>query len=319
MRYAFTLVIDTKDGKPGCFSTGYVDGESFISYSDGTSHRLAKWLPDLNLKEETEGFTVKCREMENEIRHMINGTKIFGIKTLQLDMGCKSTFSRRYAYDGEDVKMYSLNGTSNQLCRSKLQLYRALIAAAAKFPQLEIERRSTRRPELVRLRCIARDFYPADLDLQWWREFDGRFTMIAESSSRDSLPSGDGVYQKHLDLQVTVGDESIYSCHIRGVATKRQMEIIKWKGYDKKSVDPAIFIALFFPISVISTVFITVFLIRRRNRSASQSRGGSRRRRQTVTRRPSYKVNRHTEPPCNFPTTVWIRDAVINDESNECV
>lgn len=315
LRYAYTLVVDTKDGGTGCFSTGYVDGEPFISYSDGTTHRLAKWLPDMNLHEEIEGFSTKCKELRNEVQHMINGTKILGIKTLQLDMGCKSTFSRRYAYDGEDVKTYSLNGTSNQICRSKLQLYRALIAASARFPQLDVERRSTRRPEIVRLRCIARDFYPADLDLQWWREFDGRFSMIAESSVRDSLPSGDGVYQKHLDLHVDSGDEHIYSCHVRGIATKRQIEIIKWKGYDRKKIDSALLIALLFPASVISTVFIAVLLIRRRKKTLSRTRGSNRAKRQVPTRRPSYRVNRHTEPPY-FATTIWAKDDTVNIESN---
>nr|WEG68857.1 membrane protein m144 [Mastomys natalensis cytomegalovirus 1]WEG68993.1 membrane protein m144 [Mastomys natalensis cytomegalovirus 1]WEG71221.1 membrane protein m144 [Mastomys natalensis cytomegalovirus 1] len=314
LRYAYTIVMDSKEGAPSCFATGYVDGESFVAHSNGKTHRIGSWLLEHSLKDEEQSFSTQCNDMGNELRNMMNNSKVAGIKTLQLDVGCKSTFGRKYMYNGEDVRPYTLNGTSNPTCRSKLQLYRALVAAAAKFPHLEVERKIMRRQDMAKLRCIARDFYPADLELQWWRESDGRFNIIADSDIRDSLPSGDGVYQRHVDITVNIGDESLYTCRVRGVATKRELEIIKWRGSAKKSDDSFLLIVLFLPIIIVSGILILVIVIRRKNKS-SRPRSSLRKHRRTVNRRPSYRVNRHTEPPCQAPITIWIKaDDVLADD-----
>lgn len=310
LRYAYTIVCTT-NGETSCFGAGYVDGEFFIGYRNGETHRVVKWLPAADVERELSDFKNRCTELDTDLRQLKNKSISAGVKTIQLDIGCKSTFGRRYALDGSDkTPMFSLNGTSNHACRSKLQIYRALVSAAAKFPKLEVERRVVRHPREIRLRCIARDFYPAHLELQWWRESDGRFSLMKDSEVRDSLPSGDGLYQKHVDIYVDSGDEDMYSCRASGIATRRSLEIVKWNGQQKRNADSVLFIALFLPVCIVFGIMAATVVLRRRARSLGRARNSlkSRMRRRTSTQRTPYRVTRHTEPPRDVPVTIYIHD-----------
>lgn len=309
LRYAYTVIVQTPDNKYDCQGTGHVDGEMFVAYRNKDVHKVGGWLQENNMSEERVEFEKHCEELKNEIGNMSN-SRVTGVRTLQLEIGCKSTIDKHYAYDGENSTHVYINDTHNRQCHKKLLRYRASLAAAARYPILEVHRKVVMRQNRVRLRCYARDFYPSELNLHWLREVNGRQTAVAESNGRGSLPSGDGLYQKYIDITINDGEEDKYSCKAYGISTKHGTEVVKWKGSKAASGGSVLVLALSLPITVATIISVSVLIMRKREKQIKRHRRGSTRNDTSTPKRPSYRVNRHTEPPREIPVTIWIHEEI---------
>ncbi|AKB93327.1 b144 [Murid betaherpesvirus 8] len=300
LRYDYTTIADHKNNKSECIGTGYVDGESFVGFSNGTIHKLVTWLPENDLNTERNEFITRCSELKTELDKLRNVATFSGTKTLRLDSGCKPSYKKNRHTTPAGVKN----------CIVRLRSYRSFIVRAARFPTLEIERKYILK-QGVRLRCVARNFYPSDLELKWWQEYNGKLNNV-HFTKHESLPSGDGLYQKHIDVIIIDNSEHTYVCLARGIATKHKTETVRLKTIDSRT-DSGVLTTLFLPMCVLSAVFIVAFWIRRRNRS--RPREIRRRTYSNTTQRSSYRVNRHTDPPYELPTAIWIKD--VNVETIE--
>lgn len=294
LRYDYTIVADHGNSKSECIGTGYVDGESFVGFFNGSTHKQVSWLPDGELAKEQTEFTKRCADLEKEMTKL-NVSTLSGVKTLRLDSGCRPSYSRKSKHTTPE---------SVRECIARLHSYRSLVAGAAKSPKLEIERRHVYK-QGVRLRCVARNFYPSDLDLQWWREYGGR--MVKTSFTKyESLPSGDGLYQKYIDVMVLDSSEDDYVCQARGTATKHKTESLRLINANNGDSDSGVLAALFMPMCMIAASCVLIFWMKRRN--ISRLRRVRRRSCSTATQRSSYRVNRHADLPYDLPTAIWVRD-----------
>ncbi|AWV68230.1 m144 protein [Murid betaherpesvirus 1] len=321
LRYAYTLVVDGTKNTRRCFGTGHVDGEAFVGHSGNETHGIGRWVNESHIQEENKGFVKQCQELQAELEKMQNNSKVIGVKTVQLDVGCKSKVEKHYAYDGNETDDDTVTSDTDQDrdCQKKLSEYRKLILASAVSPQLEVERRSSGREGGMRLRCFARDYYPADLEIQWWKDDGGDGALAQVSHRQDPLPSGNGLYQKHIDVYVDGGLEHVYSCRVKGIATGRELQIVRWKGYARGAGISVVLLALFVPASVMATVVAGSVLIRKKGREQRKTRRRFGRRFGRESKRPSYQVKRHAEPPCDLPMTIWFRgDNVMSTQVEAC-
>nr|CAJ84747.1 m144 protein [Murid betaherpesvirus 1] len=323
LRYAYTLVVDSTKNTRRCFGTGHVDGEAFVGHSDNETHGIGRWVNASHVEEENRGFVKQCQELQAELDKMQNNSKVIGIKTVQLDVGCTSKIEKHYAYDGNETEddMVTSTNERDRDCQKKLSEYRRLVLASAVSPQLEVERRSSGRDGGMRLRCFARDYYPANLEIRWWKDDGGggALAKAAQQHNPNPLPSGNGLYQKHIDVYVDGGLEHVYSCRVKGIATKLELQIVRWKGYARGAGNSVVLLALFIPASVMAAVVVGSVLIRKKSKEQRKTRRRFGRRSGHESKRPSYQVKRRAEPPCDLPMTIWFRgDNVMSTQVEAC-
>lgn len=263
LRYAYTATIygDTVS----CFGTGYVDGEAFATYSLGKIHNTVKWFTEANAESEKNGFKNRCDELELELRKLTNKSKTAGIRTLQVSTECKTEMDMSAAYNGELIQSLSLNNTHSQGCSYRLKIYRNLMSKDVKSPHVNVERRLLHHSESAKLRCSARDFYPAGLDMRWCLEKNDTSTDSTVEKNLGPLPQGDGLYRRHIEIVVRVGEESRYVCKIHGIATNNDMKVLRWEGASSGLSDGAAFLlALFLPATAAIVIIAFGFVWHRR-------------------------------------------------------
>lgn len=257
LRYTYTVTIDASE-KVTCRGVGYVDGESFVTYYLGNLYNPAKWLQEVNRRAETTYFTQRCKELESELRKMTNRSATAGIQTFHVNTECKSEKGTALAYDGNNIRSFSLNNTHAQGCPSRLTIYRRLMSKDIKPPQVNVERRLLHYSDNVRLKCLARDFYPAGLEMHWCRGDNDSLSDPAVERDPGPMPQGDGSYRKFVEIVVRLGEEHQYVCKVYGVATQSNMEFFKWEGSASGISDGTAFLlALFLP--AIAAVIVVVF------------------------------------------------------------
>ncbi|AAD31444.1 pr144 [rat cytomegalovirus strain Maastricht] len=259
LRYTYTVTIDTD--LVTCSGKGYLDGESFLAYSSENIHSQAKWLTNDNVESEKCHFKRRCTELEAELRKMTNVTATAGIRNLQVYTECTSQTDTTLAFNGHDVKSMSFNNTHAWGCSSRLLIYRNLMSKDVKFPHVNVERRLLHYSDSVKLRCSARDFYPAGLEIHWCLEKNNVSTRPVVERDPGPLPQGDGLYRKYVDIVVRVGEEHYYVCKIHGVATNNAMKILKWEGaISGFSDNTAFLLALFIPAFAAIVIIFFGFL-----------------------------------------------------------
>lgn len=255
LRYAYTVTVSAD--QTACVGTGYLDGESFITYSSDIIHSRASWVTKDNVDSEKSHFKRRCKELEFELKKMTNKSVTAGIQTVQVSTECISEKDTATAYDGTQVKSFSLNDTHAQGCSYRLRIYRDLMSKNVKAPHVTVERRLLHHSQTAKLRCLARDFYPANLEMHWCRENDSLVHRMSEKNM-GPLPQGDGLYRRHVEIIVNIGEENLYVCEINGVATQSTMKSFKWEGSVSGFSDGTAFLlALFIP--AIAAVIIIVF------------------------------------------------------------
>lgn len=264
LRYAYTVTM--RDELIVCFGTGHVDGESFITYSSERVHSPAKWLTKDNVESEKTYFKQRCKQLEAEFSKMMNKSATAGLQTFQVSTECTLEMDTTIAYDGSATRSFSFNNTHAQSCSYRLKIYRDLMSKSVKSPNAYVERRLLHYSECARLRCYARDFYPAGLEMHWYVEKNHTRTDHIAERSPGPLPQGDGLYRRHIEIVVRVGEEALYVCKIYGAATKNDVKILRWEGVVSGLSDNAAFLlALFLPAFAAVAIVALGFVWHRRD------------------------------------------------------
>ncbi|XP_036901339.1 patr class I histocompatibility antigen, B-2 alpha chain-like [Sturnira hondurensis] len=195
-------------------------------------------------KGNAQNYRLSLRNLRGYYNHSDHGSHI-----LQRMYGCdlwpNGTGLRGYdqsAYDGadyialnEDMRSWTAADAAAQTSRQKLEaehvaelvriyvlgrcrewLLRYLDLGKAALhradpPDVRVTRHPTSEREAT-LRCWARGFYPADIDLTWQR--DGQ-EHIQDTELVETRPSGDGTFQTWAAVVVPPGEEQRYTCHVR--------------------------------------------------------------------------------------------------------
>lgn len=256
LRYAYTVTMQAD--KIACFGAGYVDGESFLQYSSDNIHHPATWLTTSNIQSEKVHFGKRCVELKAEFHKMMNASTTTGMRTLQISTECTLEMDTTLVYNGDTIKTFSLNDTQAQGCSYRLRIYRNLMFKDVKPPHVNVERRLLHHSQSAKLRCTARDFYPAGLHMHWCPDKNNTSPKPIVDKNLGPLPQGDGLYRKYIEIIVKIGEEHLYVCKIHGVATKNSIRFLKWEqAVSDLSDSSAFLLALFLP--AFAAIIIIVF------------------------------------------------------------
>ncbi|XP_036901827.1 popy Class I histocompatibility antigen, A-1 alpha chain-like isoform X1 [Sturnira hondurensis] len=161
----------------------------------------------------------------------------------------------QYAYDGadyfalnEDMRSWTAADTAARITKTKWEaggaaeywrnyvngrcretLLRYLERGKAALQRADPpDARVTRHPtseQKATLRCWARGFYPADIDLTWQR--DGQ-EHTQDTELVETRPAGDGTFQMWAAVVVLPGEEQRYTCHV-GHQGLREPLTLRWE------------------------------------------------------------------------------------------
>nr|XP_020042970.1 zinc-alpha-2-glycoprotein [Castor canadensis] len=82
------------------------------------------------------------------------------------------------------------------------------------------------------LQCLAYNFYPQGISLQW-----NKANKVSESESAESvLPSGDGTYQSWVVAEVSHQDRAPHFCHVKHSGLSQPLKV-KWDERQKAQVE----------------------------------------------------------------------------------
>nr|AAB42175.1 MHC class I protein [Mesocricetus auratus] len=202
------------------------------------------------------------------------------------------------AYDGddyialnEDLRTWTAADTATQITRRKWDL-----AGVAEHERAYLEdecvqwlRRylENRKEQLLRtdppkahvthhsnpegkttLRCWALGFYPADITLTWKRDEE---ELTQDMEMVETRPAGDGTFQKWAAVEVPIGEEQRYTCHVEHEGLSEPLTL-RWKP-PQSTVPSMAVIAVLVLLGAVTIIGAVVAVVRKRRRNTGGKRG----------------------------------------------
>ncbi|KAI1883753.1 hypothetical protein AGOR_G00234790, partial [Albula goreensis] len=223
-------------------------------------HHQDEGLPDETFKRMAitrNGYSLKNR-FHSMMRHFNDSV---AVHTYQRIAGCEldddgtERFQSKDAYNGKDMLFFDLkSGTwrclfpdmecdNHWLAFTKsllFQMYRPLCIRTLKsylyqdsgilkrrvFPRVRVFQKEGVGAGGDEVTCLATGFYPRHIELTLQR--DGHPVPDQELTSGDTLPNGDGTYQKRRSLSVSaqeLRERHRYTCTVRHVSVDNKLDI----------------------------------------------------------------------------------------------
>ncbi|XP_065539712.1 class II histocompatibility antigen, B-L beta chain-like isoform X1 [Lathamus discolor] len=139
-------------------------------------------------------------------------------------------------------------------CRHNYGVLSLFIVDRREPPKVEIfPVQSSSAPQTNRLACVVSDFYPAPIEVRWFKNGHEELERVV---STDVIQNGDWTYQVLVMLETTPQRGDAYACQVEHVSLQ-QPSIVHWEATDGSNSKMVTGIGGF----VLGLIFIVVGLI----------------------------------------------------------
>ncbi|XP_075057206.1 class I histocompatibility antigen, F10 alpha chain-like [Mixophyes fleayi] len=268
VRHYYSMVSGPGWGMPEYTEVGYVDDQQFVTYNSesGIVRPVARWMSnvDPNYWEER---TQVCKGNEAVFRHnvkiaMSRFNQTGGLHSVQVLRGCELRDDgsmvgfEQLAYDGRDFlyldtqrgvyipTMYEAQISTQRWNspdvrmgeRKKIYLEKICIEWLKKYVNFgrdDLEKRvppdvkvfGQKSVGVTKLHCWVYGFHPRAVDVKWMKNEQDEVPL---DEAQPILPNPDGTYQIRVTVEVAVGEEDSYSCHVDHSSLEETL-IMKWE------------------------------------------------------------------------------------------
>ncbi|XP_007954068.1 zinc-alpha-2-glycoprotein [Orycteropus afer afer] len=282
LTFLYTGLSKPSEGFPRFQATAYLNDQAFFHYnSEGRKAKaLGPWSQVEGMEDwEKESELQKAREeiflvtLKDIMDYYKDGE---GSHTFQGMFGCELRNNKssgafwRYAYDGQDFIEFNkeipawvpldpaAQNTKRKWEAEEVYVKRAKAYLEEECPGMLQRYLNHSKPHLDQqdppsvsitshmvpgknriLKCVAYDFYPQGIDLHWTRASEAQ----RSESGGGVLPSGNGIYQSWVVVEVPPQDTATYTCHVAHSSLAQPLAVLwsdtqETRGEDKLETQP---------------------------------------------------------------------------------